>query len=371
MIRTSTPQRTQRTRRRRGGGDGCEFRPPPRSFASSAVISCWGGSLTATPSTRRGLSLLEVLVSIGILTLGVLGVAMLIPIGKFAMTEVEKSDRTGMCGRAALREVKIRKMLDPGNWAPAAGTANFENFFILDPLGFARTGGTMFGGTFTRLSLQPYPGAGTALTQTQAAAIFRWQDDLSYASAKESTTRTNGDRPMPVLNGTSQQSDGNCSWFLTVVPSVTAGVPWRQFSVSVVVCWKRAFTTGANDPNAGETAVPNVTCDAANGYGGIGISYQSSNVIPKENEWALLYTDTVDPNDPTRRLIKQATWYRVVAAGGDGAATPTTHVSLVGPDWSGGGNGGASGTATLIVVKGVTGVYSKTIALDNDATWSR
>ena len=54
--------------------------------------------------SRRGLSLLEVLVSMAVLTLGMLGVAMLIPIGKFAMTETEKSDRTGMCGRAGLRE---------------------------------------------------------------------------------------------------------------------------------------------------------------------------------------------------------------------------------------------------------------------------
>ena len=37
---------------------------------------------------------------------------MLLPIGKFAMTETEKSDRTGMCGRAGLRDVKVRRMLD-------------------------------------------------------------------------------------------------------------------------------------------------------------------------------------------------------------------------------------------------------------------
>ena len=46
-------------------------------------------------SPRRGLSLLEVLVSIFILTLGILGVATLIPIGKVAMVETNKSDRTG------------------------------------------------------------------------------------------------------------------------------------------------------------------------------------------------------------------------------------------------------------------------------------
>ena len=78
-------------------------------------------------SPRRGLSLLEVLVSIGILTLGLLGVAMLIPIGKFAMTEVEKADRTGTCGRAAARNQDPphdrSKQLDPPVDSPA--TPNF------------------------------------------------------------------------------------------------------------------------------------------------------------------------------------------------------------------------------------------------------
>ena len=71
---------------------------------------------------RRGLSLLEVLVSIGILTLGVMGVAMLIPIGKFAMTEVEKSDRTGMCGPRD-REVKVRRMLNTNPMTGGSGAS--------------------------------------------------------------------------------------------------------------------------------------------------------------------------------------------------------------------------------------------------------
>ena len=43
---------------------------------------------------------MEVLVSMGVLVIGLLGVAALIPIGKLAMIETNKSDRTGTCGRA-------------------------------------------------------------------------------------------------------------------------------------------------------------------------------------------------------------------------------------------------------------------------------
>ncbi len=60
-----------------------------------------------------------------------------------------------------------------------------------------------------------------------------------------------------------------------------------------------------------------------------------------------------------------AKWYRVVSVGN--AATP--YLSVVGPDWD---------TATfpsnqtaMVVVEGVTGVYTTPVHLDNDCTWTR
>ena len=73
-------------------------------------------SLIPNPS-RSGLSLLEVLVSIGILTIGLVGLAMLIPAGKLQLVATNKSDRTGACGRAGMREVKVRRMLDATGWS--------------------------------------------------------------------------------------------------------------------------------------------------------------------------------------------------------------------------------------------------------------
>jgi len=331
----------------------------------------WGGSSTATPSRRRGLSLLEVLVSIAILPIGLLAVASLIPIGKLAMTETNKSDRTGMCGRAGLREVKVRRMLDPNSWLSSMPLPfNPDVPFVIDPLGYANFSSapsewTHVGGSTSsiqRISLG-----------NVASEVFRWQDELTYVLPKDMNPPQAGDRPQPVAGN---QNEGNFSWFLTVsrVPSdhivdpstgtTLFDVPWaqrRQFSVAVVVCWKRAFTTGNNDPNAGETTVSNVTCDSPTGYGGIGIQYSNSTVLPRENQWVLLYSE-----NPTTHAIIQATWYRVVSAGNNGT---NTRVSLVGPDWNGDGNGGTG--ATLVVVKGVTGVYTTTVQLDNDAIWTK
>ena len=51
------------------------------------------------------------------LSVGLLGLAALIPVGRFAMVEAGKSDRAAACGRAGLRDIKIRGMLDPTTWA--------------------------------------------------------------------------------------------------------------------------------------------------------------------------------------------------------------------------------------------------------------
>ncbi len=62
----------------------------------------------ATP--RHGLSLLEVLISIFVISVGLMSLAMLIPAGAIAIGEANKSDRSGACGRSAMREASARPM---------------------------------------------------------------------------------------------------------------------------------------------------------------------------------------------------------------------------------------------------------------------
>ena len=60
---------------------------------------------------RRGITLLEVLISIFVMAVGLMGVAALIPIGTFAVSETAKADRSAAMGRAAMHEVRVRDML--------------------------------------------------------------------------------------------------------------------------------------------------------------------------------------------------------------------------------------------------------------------
>lgn len=304
----------------------------------------------------RGITLLEVLVSIFILTFGLLGVAALIPIGKLALVQTNIADRTGACGRAAMREVEVRRMLNPGHWCDATGTTVAPpGAFALDPMYFAvndmlpSLGGVMPRLTFTGL-FDTVPAAPPTQADLDLIAdrIFRWNDDLIFTQAKDITVaadRINGERPVPM-----GASEGNFSWFLTVCPSpsdVALNVPValrRDYTVSVVVCHKRDFAEGEH--------VSTVNFLGGVTYGGGTVELISNPGIIEHiqtDRWVLLVGGAV------------ARWYRVVGVGN--ADSP--YVTLVGPDWDGGA------TPTMVVVEGVTGVYTTNVHLDNDCVWTR
>ena len=61
--------------------------------------------------SRRGISLMEVLISVFILSIGLLGVAAMIPLGALSLRDTAKSDYTGACGRAGIHELEWRECL--------------------------------------------------------------------------------------------------------------------------------------------------------------------------------------------------------------------------------------------------------------------
>src|ERR1700709_2274572 len=65
---------------------------------------------------RRGLSLTEVLISMGILTLGLLGVASVFPVGSFYMQKAEISDKGSAIAQSVFSDLMARGMLNPRAW---------------------------------------------------------------------------------------------------------------------------------------------------------------------------------------------------------------------------------------------------------------
>lgn len=84
-------------------------------------------SHTLSSVARRGISLLEVLISAFVLSVGMLGLLSLVPLGGYRMGQVNQFDRAAATGRHAFREFKTRDMLEPNKWMAmdfANGTSN-------------------------------------------------------------------------------------------------------------------------------------------------------------------------------------------------------------------------------------------------------
>src|SRR4051794_13027454 len=128
-------------------------------------------SETRNPKSKRSaLSLTEVLIAMGILTLGLLGVASVFPVGSFYMQKAETSDRASAIAQSVMNDLMARGMLNPRSWYvmvpnPATKVAGAWNSTF--PADGKYTQLTPVSGTFTR----PFGAAlGEALNQSPAAA---------------------------------------------------------------------------------------------------------------------------------------------------------------------------------------------------------
>ncbi len=115
--------------RKRGGVDvelqlpvACECGVHSPSLARRASVSAT--ARIGSARQRHGISLLEVLVSVFVLTVGILGLAALIPIGRYEVLEAGKLDRGATLGKIAFREVLLREMLQPYTSTAPATPAN-------------------------------------------------------------------------------------------------------------------------------------------------------------------------------------------------------------------------------------------------------
>ena len=311
---------------------------------------------------RRGFSLMEVLAAIGVIAIGLLGLASLMPIGQIMIFQGTQADRAGNCGRAAMRDVVVRRMLDSTNWTKNPTTPAF----LIDPIGV--TGGYQnangptgplaninFGGTtIPRVSLK---NNGTAMVGLQAASTFTCTDDLVAPLPENFTPAQPVGRPVNMVGGNPSPLDyrGDYTWFASVVPQPNSS----RFTVSVVVCYKRLVDTVAREhSNTNNPVIVSSLHDSVNGVALAGGSVQlnaalndpANGISVHENDWVALCSSA--------GLCR---WYRIAAISDD-----TTQLTLVGPDWV---NPSPGSDKVVALASNVVGVYTTTIDLDTDPTW--
>ncbi len=356
---------------------------------------------------RDGVSLIEVLISTFVLSIGLLGLAALIPVGRFAIVETGKADRAGACGRAATRDLRVRDMLNLWKWyyvdvgrtsgnptatlkllTEPAEDANQApgSSFCIDPLFVARnfplanSGSPEVDLNTALIEVFPYrttasglprlrrtslgdvlvPGAAAGSfvpSEALANRIFTWQDDLVFDVPDDRQLRPGAIFDQDVSDPANptevrQQMAGDYSWMITVTPVIIAE---KRFAGSSKV----SLTPGSLHTvsvvvfykrdlavNPAE-AKPTERMVTANILGG---GYGGGDVYEETGANGPIYCRDVTLAGPD---WKEAWCYNVGGSNGDPDGVLDDLDDLDGDGWF--------SNAEAVLVDGVIGVYTTTI----------
>jgi hypothetical protein len=356
-----------------------------------SAVSMTSGRQPAAGSRQRraGISLLEVLFAMFVMTVGLLGLATLVPVGQFQVTQATHIDAAAVISRSALREFKVRDLMDEECWVDSAGTYTTTppNPFMIDGIGFA-DGHTQFpynallGGVtnMDRITIKDIEN-NTTITTAQADRIFRLTDDKIFSLATDTTQRPE----LVNSTGTAQeQSRGEYSWMVMVSPllyhkfNATTNMYDATYHTAVgrinIVAFHRRDVSDTGSP-ASERAV----------WGDVNASGQGTFDLTIYNDSALALADLGEAKKALKLLpgewvmlsggsTGQHGWYRVVAASEvelQSGSIYQADVTLAGPDISF-TDVTAGGTPQVVVTicDGVIGVFEKTVQLDEPSLWS-
>jgi Tfp pilus assembly protein PilV len=89
---------------------------PPRTAAGPRASLSQLATRDSQRTPRRGISLLEVLISMFVLLFGLMGVAAIFPVGNHYAGKGEQFDRGSALAEAAFADLKARGMLTPEYW---------------------------------------------------------------------------------------------------------------------------------------------------------------------------------------------------------------------------------------------------------------
>lgn len=381
-------------------------------------------------SRRRGVTLIELMFACGIVLVGLLGVAALIPLAGFEIDRGLTADRMSATGRNAVQEFDIRSMrradiyvnpdgspfnprfqsvhlfpagqqsmsfcIDPGYLHFHAGSTPPANRTpLLFPSWGPVTSRPGAEARMHRIALRNQPG-GTIMHRLLAERLFVARDDLAVDRPVDPTL------PPEQVYGSAvsrRQYNGSFSWFATLVPELhqPTGV-YDQYLLSVVVLDDRelGYDSGLAAITRPEP-VPERVVDIqllGGGFGGGEAILRNSIASPlsidvRTGDWIMLSAKAIisppipvaiaqnNPNVVTRDYFR---WYRVMNSEFEPRRRQDgpgwfRHVTLEGPDW----NRREWQDATLpqmlqmptraVVVSDVVGVFEKTIRLENTSLW--
>ena len=199
-----------------------------------------------TIKRSSGISLLEVLAAIFVLSIGLLGVLAVIPFGAYQVSKAQHAEYAANMLANAAEEVIIRKMADPTEWTavdtkiqsgdilvferndpPEASTLNCTRFIWYEPF-------DVYDPEYHIVCVS------TFIDEKRWDEVMRGQDDLVYSTYADK-------RPDFVSRGGKIQSSGKYTWFFTYLPAtnivskdaVRLSDVDKTVTVDVLACYNR------------------------------------------------------------------------------------------------------------------------------------
>lgn len=304
---------------------------------------------------RRGISLLEVLISMFTLSVGLLGMASLIAVGTHHSSNAARLDHASACGQAALRNIRVHHMLEPSRWNSSTAvfdTNNQARPFVIDPLGIN-------GGASSNI-FPDVSGAAYQMPRVQISTAPNNQNVFVWQSEVASALPAGDEEGRPTLQVSSgSYSGGHYSWMAMVEPSRSenfaqlAPSSRRLYNVAVAVFYQRDLDVLEEQQFDAQLT----------GGGGVTITGAGDSIEP--GQWILLSSQWQAPNDsqPTSAESRQFhRWYRVLNVS-QHPSNGDVFVMLSGPTWPNNAlENGVDAKATI--VPGVVAVYERSLELD-------
>ena len=324
-------------------------------------------------SSRRGVSLMEVLVSIGVVAIGLMGVATLIPLAFQQAEAGAQNERKVSLSKRAYREFHILGMANPDRWIDARvvpftntfappkdifrqidPSTTVRNSFCIDPRwcannAFDPVGNFLNGATLThtftfpkvpmsggglgladvrekgggptnrspvmrRVSLAPGPGIPGMMSFAQAEELFNGLDDLTFELPAQATLPPVQTALTGSLGPMKRYAEGGFSWMATVVPEPDLS---DMYKLSIVVFHQRQLDAEEIDlvvvsPDMGD--IDPVRAGAGVSFGGGDVvvdtsGFPSGEVPIKPGEYVMLARHIAVDAGKYRQQFQ---WYRVV-----------------------------------------------------------
>jgi Tfp pilus assembly protein PilV len=199
--------------------------------------------MARNPTDRRGISLMEVLISMGILTIGLVSVISLIPAGRSQATKASAIDRSASLAQNAAADFINRGFMRPSGWNATPSS----NIAVFDPL-CDSAGDVFWTKTLGQSVIHPRIDAVTTCSSTTsitsansatADVVMRGEDDIRY-----STDNVADDSP-PLARWSYSATtgrhvfDGSYSYLATLSGANTSWKPGEYKTLTIVTFNKR------------------------------------------------------------------------------------------------------------------------------------